>query len=211
LQPASVEYASPLKLFEYMALGRAIVAPAQPNIMEVLTDGADGVLFDPQDPAALANAIDRLCRDPSLRARARRCGSKDDSRPPDDLARQRHPCGQAGGGAVDRDADEVLRRQCSPPAGRHQARSAAMIRILTFSTLFPNNAQPSHGIFVETRLRHLLKSGEVEAKVVAPVPWFPSAHERFGHYGAFARVAGNEERGGLDIVTRATHCCRRSE
>ena len=69
LQPAAVEYASPLKLFEYMAAGRAIVAPAQPNIMEILTDGDDGVLFDPQEPGALARAIDRLCRDPALRAR----------------------------------------------------------------------------------------------------------------------------------------------
>jgi glycosyltransferase involved in cell wall biosynthesis len=69
LQPASVEYASPLKLFEYMALGRAIVAPAQPNIMEILTDGDDGLLFDPREPGALANAVDRLCRDPALRER----------------------------------------------------------------------------------------------------------------------------------------------
>jgi glycosyltransferase involved in cell wall biosynthesis len=69
LQPAAVEYASPLKLFEYMALGRAIVAPAQPNIMEILTDGDDVVLFDPREPGALAKAIDRLCRDPALRAR----------------------------------------------------------------------------------------------------------------------------------------------
>ena len=69
LQPASVEYASPLKLFEYMALGRAIVAPAQPNIIEILTDGHDGVLFDPRETHALANAIARLCGDPDLRLR----------------------------------------------------------------------------------------------------------------------------------------------
>ena len=37
LQPAANPYASPLKLFEYLALGRAIVAPDQPNIREVLT------------------------------------------------------------------------------------------------------------------------------------------------------------------------------
>jgi len=74
------------------------------------------------------------------------------------------------------------------------------MKILTFSTLFPNNAQPGHGIFVETRLAHLLKSGRVEARVVAPVPWFPSRHSRFGHYAAFARVAEAEERSGLRIV-----------
>lgn len=40
------------------------------------------------------------------------------------------------------------------------------MRILTFSSLFPNLNQPSHGIFVENRLRHLLASGAVEARVV---------------------------------------------
>ena len=49
----------------------------------------------------------------------------------------------------------------------------ATLRLLTFSTLYPNPAQPSHGVFVENRLRHLLASGDVEATVLAPVPWFP--------------------------------------
>ena len=75
-----------------------------------------------------------------------------------------------------------------------------MIKILTFTTLFPNNAQPSHGIFVETRLRHLLKSGKVDTRVVAPVPWFPLAHSRFGHYATFARVAAEEVRRGVRVV-----------
>jgi glycosyltransferase involved in cell wall biosynthesis len=69
LQPAVVDYASPLKLFEYMALGRPIVAPAQPNIMEILTDGEDALLFDPRDPRSLGNAVERLCRDAGLRKR----------------------------------------------------------------------------------------------------------------------------------------------
>jgi glycosyltransferase involved in cell wall biosynthesis len=69
LQPAVVDYASPLKLFEYMALGRPVVAPAQPNIMEVLTDAEDALLFDPRDPAGLARAIERLGHDEGLRRR----------------------------------------------------------------------------------------------------------------------------------------------
>jgi teichuronic acid biosynthesis glycosyltransferase TuaC len=44
------------------------------------------------------------------------------------------------------------------------------VRVLLFSSLFPNAVQPQHGIFVETRLRHLLATGEVEAHVMAPVP-----------------------------------------
>lgn len=69
LQPSVVAYASPLKLFEYMALGRAIVAPDQDNIREVLTDGDDAVLFDPDDTDAFTAAIVRLCRDDTLRSR----------------------------------------------------------------------------------------------------------------------------------------------
>ena len=69
LQPAVVAYASPLKLFEYLALGRAIVAPSQANIREVLEDGVNAVLFDPEDEAGLVKAIQRLIEDPALRQR----------------------------------------------------------------------------------------------------------------------------------------------
>lgn len=69
LQPAVVPYASPLKLIEYLAMGRAIVAPAQPNIMELLQDGANAVLFEPAAPQAFAAAIDRVTRDAGLRER----------------------------------------------------------------------------------------------------------------------------------------------
>jgi glycosyltransferase involved in cell wall biosynthesis len=43
-----------------------------------------------------------------------------------------------------------------------------------------------HGIFVETRLRELLKSGKVESQVIAPVPWFPLKNPRFGEYARYA-------------------------
>jgi glycosyltransferase involved in cell wall biosynthesis len=75
-----------------------------------------------------------------------------------------------------------------------------MIQVLSFTTLYPNAAQPAHGIFVENRLRHLAATGEVELIVVAPVPWFPFASPRFGHYGAFARAPRRETRHGIDIV-----------
>ncbi|HEX2829539.1 MAG TPA: glycosyltransferase family 4 protein [Burkholderiales bacterium] len=68
LQPAVVEYASPLKLFEYLALGKAIVAPRQPNIEEVLVDGENAVLFDASG-AGLEAALTRLCGDARLRER----------------------------------------------------------------------------------------------------------------------------------------------
>ena len=56
----------------------------------------------------------------------------------------------------------------------------APIRILLFSTLYPSQSRPIHGVFVETRLRELLKSGAVQATVLAPVPWFPLRGTAFG-------------------------------
>lgn len=73
------------------------------------------------------------------------------------------------------------------------------MRLLTYSTLFPNAAQPNHGIFVENRLRHLLATGQAEATVLAPVPYFPSASPRFGRWAVHARVPRLETRHGLTI------------
>ena len=69
LQPGITEYASPLKLFEYMYLGRAVVAPDMANIREILTHGRDALLFDPADPGSMNAAILRLAQDEALRAR----------------------------------------------------------------------------------------------------------------------------------------------
>ena len=69
LQPKVTAYASPLKLFEYMAQGRAIVAPACPNIEEVLDGGQDALLFPPDRPEEMARAIELLSLDAGLRRR----------------------------------------------------------------------------------------------------------------------------------------------
>jgi glycosyltransferase involved in cell wall biosynthesis len=74
------------------------------------------------------------------------------------------------------------------------------MKILTFSTLFPNSEKPGHGIFVETRLRHLVASGRVESRVVAPVPWFPLTHERFGNYAKMAKAPREEIRHGIPVA-----------
>jgi glycosyltransferase involved in cell wall biosynthesis len=76
LQPRAVAYASPLKLFEYMASGRAIAAPDQENIREVLKDGENAVLFDPEAPGALWRAIRQLATDPQLRERLGRAARR---------------------------------------------------------------------------------------------------------------------------------------
>ena len=69
LQPQVTLYASPLKLFEYMALGRAIIAPDTENIREILEHEVDGILFTPGDHKTLYDAILRLASDGELRAR----------------------------------------------------------------------------------------------------------------------------------------------
>jgi glycosyltransferase involved in cell wall biosynthesis len=73
------------------------------------------------------------------------------------------------------------------------------MNILTFSSLYPNSVRPSFGVFVETRLRHLVASGEVESQVVAPVPWFPLGHRRFGEWSALRQVPARERRAGLTV------------
>jgi glycosyltransferase involved in cell wall biosynthesis len=73
------------------------------------------------------------------------------------------------------------------------------VKILLFSTLYPSAVRPIHGIFVETRLRELLKTGEVQAKVVAPVPWFPFKAARFGSYAKFAATPRMEQRNGVEV------------
>lgn len=67
VQPAATAWASPLKLFEYMAAGRAIVAPDQPNLTEILTHDRDAVLFEAGQPEAMAAAVARLANDGALR------------------------------------------------------------------------------------------------------------------------------------------------
>lgn len=74
------------------------------------------------------------------------------------------------------------------------------VRLLTFSTLYPNAANPGHGPFVEQRLRKLVEWGGVEARVVAPVPWFPSTNPRFGEYARLAAAPRTEVRHGLTLA-----------
>jgi glycosyltransferase involved in cell wall biosynthesis len=69
LQPRVVPYASPLKIFDYMAAGCAIVAPDQPNIREVLVHGENALLFNPDKPGAMWAEIRRLANDAALRER----------------------------------------------------------------------------------------------------------------------------------------------
>ncbi len=59
-QPAANEYCCPMKVIEYMAMAKPIVAPRQENITELLADGAEVVTFPPGDMAGLAAALAQL-------------------------------------------------------------------------------------------------------------------------------------------------------
>jgi glycosyltransferase involved in cell wall biosynthesis len=57
---------SPIKIFEYMASGRPIVASRLAQLAEILTDEQTALLVPPGDPIALAAALERLMTDPEL-------------------------------------------------------------------------------------------------------------------------------------------------
>ncbi len=62
-------YASSMKLFEYMAAGRAILATDLPSVVEVVQDNHSALLATPGDPTSMAQALRQLRGDPVLRAR----------------------------------------------------------------------------------------------------------------------------------------------
>ena len=82
---------------------------------------------------------------------------------------------------------------------RRVPRALRLMRLLVLTTLYPNAARPDHGIFVEARLRALLARGGIDARVLAPVPWFASRHPRWGAWAEWARVPLRETRNGIEL------------
>lgn len=62
-------YMSPLKVVEWMAAGRAVVAPRYGPLEELIEDGVHGLLFPPRDGEALIRCVLRLLDDSDLRQR----------------------------------------------------------------------------------------------------------------------------------------------
>lgn len=73
------------------------------------------------------------------------------------------------------------------------------LRVLTFTTLFPNAAKPNHGVFIENRLRQTRARHDIAATALAPVPYFPFTSEIFGDYARFARAPQQEVRHGVAV------------
>ncbi|MDH5648406.1 MAG: glycosyltransferase family 4 protein [Gammaproteobacteria bacterium] len=72
--PDSNSYGSPMKIFEYMAVGAAVVAPRVGPVEEVLRDGETGLIVEPSHAAQMVDAITKLVEDRDLRERLSRKG-----------------------------------------------------------------------------------------------------------------------------------------
>jgi teichuronic acid biosynthesis glycosyltransferase TuaC len=71
------------------------------------------------------------------------------------------------------------------------------MKILSATTLFPNNMKPNQGVFVKERLTRLAALPDVELKVVAPVPYFPKW--KISHRWEYSQVYDREVIENLDI------------
>jgi len=70
-------------------------------------------------------------------------------------------------------------------------------RVLTLTTLFPNQQQPAHGLFVRERVLALAKLTPL--RVVAPVPWFPRLRLFGERYYRYALVPPREHHSGMPV------------
>jgi glycosyltransferase involved in cell wall biosynthesis len=74
-----------------------------------------------------------------------------------------------------------------------------MLRVLTLSTLYPDSARPSFGVFVERQTLALAARPGIEVEVAAPVGLPPWPLSRHPHYAARARLPAKECRLGLPV------------
>jgi glycosyltransferase involved in cell wall biosynthesis len=69
VSPKATYYASPMKILEYMAMGLATVAPRMPNVLDIVEDGKNAVLFEPENCESLAATLESVVLDKELAAR----------------------------------------------------------------------------------------------------------------------------------------------
>lgn len=67
VSPKATFYASPMKIVEYMALGKAVVAPKMDNILDIISDGENGLLFDAGEAKSLFKVLLKLINNAQLR------------------------------------------------------------------------------------------------------------------------------------------------
>jgi teichuronic acid biosynthesis glycosyltransferase TuaC len=71
------------------------------------------------------------------------------------------------------------------------------MKVLVFTTLYPNNVWPNHGVFIKERMAQFAKFDGCEVKVVAPVPYFPAV--KLNWRWSFSQVARREARDGIEV------------
>jgi glycosyltransferase involved in cell wall biosynthesis len=72
------------------------------------------------------------------------------------------------------------------------------MRVLVFTSLFPNNVWPLHGVFIQERMTRVAALPGVSLRVVAPVPYFPPL--KLGARWLYSQVAREETIGGLPVT-----------
>src|SRR5262245_3251327 len=71
------------------------------------------------------------------------------------------------------------------------------MKVLVFTSLYPNNIWPNHGVFIKERTSHFAKFDGCEVKVVAPVPYFPAV--KLNWRWSFSQVARRESRDRIEV------------
>jgi len=67
VMPHSNDYGSPMKILEYMAMGKTVIAPRVGPILDIIEDGKTGLLFDPGHSRQLAHVISKALKEHELR------------------------------------------------------------------------------------------------------------------------------------------------
>lgn len=69
VMPGSNNYGSPMKIFEYMAMGKPVVAPRLAPIEDVINDNVNGMLFQQNDSSSLEGCLLELINNDEKRKR----------------------------------------------------------------------------------------------------------------------------------------------
>jgi teichuronic acid biosynthesis glycosyltransferase TuaC len=71
------------------------------------------------------------------------------------------------------------------------------MKVLVFTSLYPNNVWPNHGVFIKERMTHFAKLDGCQVEVVAPVPYFPSFNVNWRW--RYSQVVPIEVRDGIQV------------
>jgi len=82
-------------------------------------------------------------------------------------------------------------------SAKSRPNSIAPMKILVFSSLYPNNVWPNHGVFIKERMTQFAKHEGCEIKVVSPVPYFPAISINWRW--KFSQVGRREMRDGIEV------------